>query len=353
MCPPKNLVANRSQRRSSAKSDALLPRKYRELIRQHFGRLLGHLFADFTGLHFHIAWAPGLPRPWDARTVPIGCSAYCRLVREGTATWAGCNTHWPKHLAAALKSECGHHFTCRLGLRNYWAPLRVRGETLGIAFLQALDHPAARPSTAKRSVLAVQHCFRQAGARVMSRSEFARAARFMRLIIQHLETSSLADLRKAELTRAGRAVIALEKEQSRLHQTLRRHLPATPPSPRPSGAESHPEQIVHRLLERLELDYGKPTTLRNYAREMGMNTAYLSDLFSRTVGIPFKTYLTDLRLEKAKALLNDPAKTASDVASAIGYSSENRFRSAFKKATGLSPSVWRETMQIDPPQPAP
>ena len=128
--------------------------------------------------------------------------------------------------------------------------------------------------------------------------------------------------------------------------------PSAPPLPRHSGAESHPEQIVHRLLERLELDYGKPVTLRSYAGEMGMNTAYLSALFSRAVGIPFKTYLTDLRLEKAKVLLGDPNKAVSEVAAAVGYASENRFRSAFKKITGLSPKFWRETMQTDPPQTA-
>ena len=86
------------------------------------------------------------------------------------------------------------------------------------------------------------------------------------------------------------------------------------------------------------MDYAKPITLQHYARELGMNAAYLSDLFSHALGVPFKTYLTELRMEKAKELLGDPTKTASDVAYAVGYASENRFRFAFKKATGLSPS---------------
>jgi two-component system response regulator YesN len=80
-----------------------------------------------------------------------------------------------------------------------------------------------------------------------------------------------------------------------------------------------------------------------------MNAAYLSALFSRTVGIPFKAYLTERRLQKAKELLGNPVKRTSEIAFAVGYSGEERFRCAFKKATGLCPKVWRETMQVTPP----
>ena len=81
-----------------------------------------------------------------------------------------------------------------------------------------------------------------------------------------------------------------------------------------------------------------------------MNAAYLSSLFSRKVGIAFKSYLTELRLEKARALLLRPGQTVTAVAEAVGYSSENRFRLTFKKRTGLSPRVWRETLQVVPPR---
>jgi AraC-like DNA-binding protein len=271
----------------------------------------------------------------------------CRLT--GSPLLPDCRTCGPRQLARALSADGdGHRFTCRLGVRNYWLPIRVREETLGLAYLQALEHSLARPLVRKRSARAAQKRVTPAGATVLSRLQFSRAAEFLRFIVQYEQTSSLADLRKADLTSAGRAVLALEKEQARLHQTLQRHLPALPQAARPSGPKSHAEQIVHRLLERIELDYGKPITLRQYARELKMNATYLSDLFSRAVGIPFKTYLTDLRLLQARELLGDPAKTAADVAYAVGYASENRFRLAFKKATGLSPSLWRATMQTSP-----
>lgn len=327
-------------------------RKYRELARKHLGKLFDRLFTDFTGLHFHVAWAPSDSTNWNARKSPTGCSVCCRLTKRHLEAQPVCQACGPKQLARALAMNGdGHLFICRFGVRNYWLPIRLRDEILGIAYLQALDGPAAGSVAGRKFAPAGSPHLRRANARVMSRLKFIRATRLLRLLVEHVQAVTLADLRKAELINAGRTVLALEKEQSRLHQTLKRHLPAAPPSPRRTGAESQPEQIVHRLLERLELDYGKPITLRYCAREMRMNTTYLSALFSRAVGIPFKTYLTDLRLEKAKALLGDPTRTAAEVAFAVGYASENRFRSAFKKAAGLSPRVWRETMQMNPPQP--
>lgn len=348
---------------SAPPGEPLMPRKYRELIQQHLGKLLDKLFADFTGVHFHIAWMPAPPRKWDAKTLPTGCSVCCRLAGARTLPWAGCLTCGPKHLAAALKAERGHRFTCPLGLSNYWFPVQLRGEMLGIAYLQALDRPAIRLPARKRAAFgarplrncraAARHRLGRAGAKVLSRLEFARASRFLQLIIRHVQTASLSDLRKADLTSAGRVVLVLEKEQARLHETLKRHIPVLPLAPRRSGPESHPEQIVHRLLERIELDYRKPITLQQYARELGMNAAYLSALFSRAVGVSFKAHLIDLRMAKAKELLGDPTTNVSAVAGAVGYASENRFRLAFKKATGLPPKLWRETMQPNPPPTAP
>lgn len=338
--PPKILLADRSLEQSIPGSDALRQRKYRDLTRKHLGRHLDKLFADFTGLHFHISWAPSASHEWEARTLPTACSVCCRL--SGSPLRPVCQTCGPQQLAHALRADGdGHRFTCHLGVRNLWFALRIRGETVGIAYLQALDGNSGKPPARKHPT--------RAELKVLSRLEFARAARLLRFVLQHVQTASLADLRKADLTSAGHAVLALEKEQARLHEALQRHLPTTSQAPRRPGPESHPEQIVHRLIECIEQDYGKPITLRHCARKLGMNAAYLSDLFSHAMGVPFKTHLTELRLAKARQLLGGSTKNVSEAAGAVGYASENRFRIAFKKATGLSPKLWRETMQTKPP----
>jgi len=166
-----------------------------------------------------------------------------------------------------------------------------------------------------------------------------------------VQTLDLADLRKTELTSAGHAMLALEKEQARLREALQRHLPPPPQVISRAGKETHADQAVQQLVRHVAEHYPRPLTLQKCAAELGMNTTYLSALFSRAVGRPFKTYLTEHRIEKAKTLLGDPAKTISDVAAGVGYNSENRFRAAFKQATGLAPKLWRETMRIKPTPP--
>lgn len=183
----------------------------------------------------------------------------------------------------------------------------------------------------------------------MSRLKFAWAARLLHLIVQHVQTASLADLRKTDLASAGHAVLALEKVQARLHDALQRHLPVPLETARRAAPESHPEQIVQRLLECIQQNYREPITLQNCASKLGMNASYASALFSRAVGVPFKARLTEQRIAKAKQLLGDAAKSISAVAVAVGYASENRFRIAFKNVTGPPPKLWRETMQINPP----
>jgi AraC-like DNA-binding protein len=333
---------------SSSHGDAVLMQKYRQLVRQHLDRLLDHLFTDVTGLHIHIAWAPAGPHEWESRTLPTGSSVCCRL--SGSPLLPDCRACGPRHLPRALTAgRVGHRFTCRLGVRNFWFPIRVRGETLGIAYLQALGHSIARHPGRKHLARVVPRRRRPVDARVMGRAEFAAAARFLRHVVSHVQTSSLADLQREDLGKVQQALRVFENVQTRLRNELHGVLPAfrtTSPVPQP---QSRPERIARAVLVRIQRDYAQPLTLRKCAGDLRVNAAYLSHLFSDAVGLPFKTCLTEVRVEKAQELLGDPAKNISQVAGAVGYASANRFRLAFKNATGLSPSMWRETLQINPP----
>jgi AraC-like DNA-binding protein len=319
----------------------LLRRKYQDLLRNHLDKLLDKLFTEFTGIHYRIAWKLPLAASTEARALPASCFVCCRLAGAGPRVSADCRKCGIHNLAAALRLERGHRFTCHLGIRTYWLPIRIQGEALGIACLQAMD----------RYFLASRKHVHRETARALGQLQFARAARFLHFIIRLVQSSSLADLHQADLRSARQAVVALEREQARLHEILQRHLPSPAQvSSRPT-LESHAEQIAQRLLRRIELDYSKPLTLKQLAAELRLNAAYVSSLFSRAVGMPFKTALTEQRIDKAKQLLTDPKIDVLQVANAAGYASADRFRIAFKKATGLSPKMWRETMLASTPPP--
>lgn len=341
-------------------SDALLHAKYRDLARQHLCSLPA-LFTKFTGLLSHIAWAPTWPHQWSARELPTH-SRLCSGMAAGCGIdLAHCRSCAARHLALALKSgHKGHGFTCWAGVRNFWLPLIVRGYLVGLVFVQALAILAVRPGTAQISRIALRAARSSANAgrqsirstKLMNRTEFGEAARLLRLVVAHVETSSVADLRKSDLSRAQQALLELQTVATRLRTELNGLVPAFNKTAPVLERENHTDRLVRSALEHIHAHFAEPFTLRQYARQLRLNPAYLSAQFSRAVGTPFKTYLTELRVEKARALLSDPTKTVAEVGYAVGYASPNRFRLAFKQMTRLSPRQWRETLRMEPNNPS-
>jgi AraC-like DNA-binding protein len=336
-------------------TDALLSEKYRVLAR-HYLRSLPALFTKFTGLFSHVAWAPTWPHQWNARELPAS-SHLCREAMAGCEkTLIRCRSCAATHLSLAVKtSHKGHSFSCWLGVHNFWLPIIVRGYLVGLAFVQALAPTtaagasqiprAAHKPAARTTANAGRHT--NHGGKSMSRSEFGEAARLLRLVVHHVETSALADLRKSDLSQAQQALLELQTVATRLRTELNGLVPAFNKTAPLLEPENHSERLVRAALEYIHTHFAQPFTLRQCARQLRLNAAYLSAQFSRAVGTPFKSYLTELRAEKARALLSDPTKTIAEVAYAVGYASPNRFRVAFKQTTGLSPRRWRETLRME------
>jgi YesN/AraC family two-component response regulator len=224
-----------------------------------------------------------------------------------------------------------------LGVSNYWFSIKVRDLVIGTAFVQALDK--ANHILRER----LQQKPASAESRFLSRAEFDDAARLLQFIAQSAETAVLAELNQADVEQAQLALGALQQERDRLREHIQRLLPEEDQvSERPHSA---PPPLVHRMLELVHQHYAESITLQKCARTLGRNAAYLSSLFAQAVGLPFKVYLTELRLEKSKELLVDPNLNVNEVAQAVGYAGADRFRITFKQHTGLSPRDWREMMR--------
>ncbi len=276
-----------------------------------------------------------------------------RLVAGSTETRARCRRCAVRQLALTLKSgHRGHRFTCFLGVHNYWLPIVIRRFTVGLVFVQALDRSAAKRfarlsainhQTSTTGLPAPASRQPHPGPKAVSRSEFDRAAKLLQLVFEHVETSTLSDLRMSDLTHAQQALGELQTVATRLREELNGLVPAFNKSAPMLQPENHVAQIVHEAMDYVHKHYARPMTLRQCANALDLTSPYLSTLFAQTVGLPFKTYLTDVRLEKARVLLSDATRSITDVAAMVGYASENCFRLAFKRVTGLSPKSWRET----------
>jgi AraC-like DNA-binding protein len=213
-------------------------------------------------------------------------------------------------------------------MANFWVPIQVQNVCLGMICFQARRRAGRRGG-------------RPAGVPVISESEFDRAGRLLRLIAHDAVETALVELGRDELNRVQRQVGEREKAEARLREELHQVLPAVRARRARLSTEPHGEQVVREVMEYVHQNYGQPVRLKECAEKMCRNAASLSALFSRTVGLPFKRYLTELRLQKAEDLLSDPRQTIAEVAYSVGYTDPNRFRLAFKQWSGLPPSEWR------------
>lgn len=86
----------------------------------------------------------------------------------------------------------------------------------------------------------------------------------------------------------------------------------------------------------------RPITTEGLARVLGTNRTYLCKMFRVETGKTVQEYITNLKMDEARRLLDTTAKTVAEIGSYLGYSSQSHFQRIFKKAVGVTPRDYRE-----------
>lgn len=322
---------------------ALRFEKYERLAQVRLRPPLARLFFELTELHLHVAWAPPPPLTWEA-VLPFRRAARCKKLCASTRNRICCQHFERECLRRVLRSGTrGYDFSCPFGVRSFWLAVVLGGQCLGIVFLQLPASGRAGTSSGRQSFRSGTEVARRTRS-ASSRHQFNLAKGLVQLVAHDVAQSALARVRGNHVEQLSRSVAAHEKLEASLRRALHQVLPFVALKPASRTTESHDEQIVHQMLDYIHRHYREPIGLEAFAKQANMNTAYLSSLFSKTVGLPFRSYLKELRLEKAQALLNDPLRRISETSYAVGYTDPNRFRLDFKEHTGLPPSAWREAL---------
>lgn len=95
------------------------------------------------------------------------------------------------------------------------------------------------------------------------------------------------------------------------------------------------KQKITRFIEEHYMD--SDLSLDMLADFMDVNYYYLSRLFKETMGSNFASYLTAVRMEKAKRLLGAKSVTVKQVAQQVGFADSNSFIRAYKKFFQITP----------------
>lgn len=92
----------------------------------------------------------------------------------------------------------------------------------------------------------------------------------------------------------------------------------------------------------MEANFQNSATLEDIAAIASMNSQHFLRMFKQAYAITPHQYLIDLKLKKAKRLLEDNNLTISDICQSIGFESAFSFSILFKKRFGMPPSHFRK-----------
>lgn len=108
-----------------------------------------------------------------------------------------------------------------------------------------------------------------------------------------------------------------------------------------SGAGTSAQRVVDLVRSHLQDGLDQPVSLELLAAECGIGVRHLSRIFRKATGMTIGHCLAAARIEHAKRLLCDTAVMIKEVSWRCGFSEQAAFTTAFRKATGQSPSAFR------------
>ncbi|ANN19089.1 AraC family transcriptional regulator [Amycolatopsis orientalis] len=103
------------------------------------------------------------------------------------------------------------------------------------------------------------------------------------------------------------------------------------------------DTVLAEALEWIERRLDQPFTVAELARRSGLGERTFLRRFSAATGTTPHRWLTERRLDRAQALLEEGRLSIEDIAVACGYASAAALRHQFGKLRGTSPSAYRKT----------
>jgi two-component system response regulator YesN len=100
-------------------------------------------------------------------------------------------------------------------------------------------------------------------------------------------------------------------------------------------------QLVREIVGYIHSHYGEGISLKYLAREMGLTSSYMGQIFRKDTGVGFSEFVNRYRIEQSCLLLKDTNLKISEIARQTGFQDVHYFLKIFKKYRDQSPSEFR------------
>ena len=106
--------------------------------------------------------------------------------------------------------------------------------------------------------------------------------------------------------------------------------------------ETQSNGVVAKAKAYINANFHKEISLDDVSREVEISPYYFSKLFKEETGENFIEYVTAIRMEKAKELLQNSSLSMKEICAQVGYTDPNYFSRTFKKNVGVTPTEYKE-----------
>lgn len=103
-------------------------------------------------------------------------------------------------------------------------------------------------------------------------------------------------------------------------------------------------QLVRQAMKYIDTNYRRPITLNDLAEALHVSPFYISKLLNNTLKKTFTELVSEKRVEVSKELLKTN-KRIKEIAYEVGFQGQNYFTKIFKKYTGVTPKVYKNTFE--------
>lgn len=102
------------------------------------------------------------------------------------------------------------------------------------------------------------------------------------------------------------------------------------------------DDFISKASEYINQNLDKKLSINIICKELFVSKNYLYESFHSFYGCTVNEYITNLKIEKTKELLNDTNMSASEIAKALGFENYPYFCKLFKRKTGKRPTEYRK-----------
>jgi AraC-like DNA-binding protein/ligand-binding sensor protein len=253
---------------------------------------------------------------------------FCAFARRSHAGDMDCIRNKIAVNRIALRRRQGFHGLCHLGLFEIVEPLVYQNTVLGVFFFGSV-------------VLKEQRKSSQARIRRYCR-------RYQLNSTEYLQQLNQLPVIKAEDIPQYRSILLSVVNLARyicFNAGIRPELYPRKPLAYPYINWRGTPYLVKAVITYINQHLQEPFIVKNIAGHLRCHPDFLSRKFKEHTGINLGNYLQNMRINRAKTLLQNPKINVENAATLAGFSDRSHFSKAFHRVTGQTPREYKQQCQ--------